>query len=326
MTLSRRTAFAQIALAGLISSLLSSRASAEVAKYTYDALGRVTQVQYSDGSTITYTYDSAGNRTQVVRSSSPPPPPSPPPPSTFTQTIQITGTAPVNLRALADVAGFTGAQNATITFEVGNGVTITGAAGQSANFFDGGIAIDTGTWPGGYTIALTLTIKNGGIVRGGGGTGGYGGVGDADIGGTGGAGGDAIFLRTNMTGGITIQSGGQVRGGGGGGHGGQGAHFYDPFEPRDMGGGGGGGGKPNGAGGAGGGGSPSGSAGTAGTPTAVGTGGASPEALPGKNGGDYGAAGQAQNGVPGGPGGYAIRKNGFTATVTNNGTVSGTIG
>ena len=35
--------------------------------YTYDALGRLTSVTYSNGKTITYTYDAAGNRTQVTQ-------------------------------------------------------------------------------------------------------------------------------------------------------------------------------------------------------------------------------------------------------------------
>ena len=35
--------------------------------YTYDALGRVSSVTYSNGKTITYTYDAAGNRTQVTQ-------------------------------------------------------------------------------------------------------------------------------------------------------------------------------------------------------------------------------------------------------------------
>jgi hypothetical protein len=43
--------------------------SASSATYTYDALGRLTKVAYSDGvktTTITYSYDAAGNRASVV--------------------------------------------------------------------------------------------------------------------------------------------------------------------------------------------------------------------------------------------------------------------
>jgi YD repeat-containing protein len=35
--------------------------------YTYDALGRVQKVTYSNGATVAYTYDAAGNRKAVVR-------------------------------------------------------------------------------------------------------------------------------------------------------------------------------------------------------------------------------------------------------------------
>jgi len=39
--------------------------------YTYDTLGRVTQVSYSNGTVIAYSYDAAGNRSTVVVSGAP---------------------------------------------------------------------------------------------------------------------------------------------------------------------------------------------------------------------------------------------------------------
>lgn len=236
----------------------------------------------------------------------------------FAQTIQITGTGPVNLRSLANTAGYNGAQSANITFEVGNGVTITGASG-------GGIAIDSGTWPGApYSIALALVIKSGGIVRGGGGNGGAGGSSP----GAGGAGGDAIYCRLPMS--VTIESSGQARGGGGGGGGA--STVYQGFEEPDFRyGGGGGGGAPNGAGGAGDGASN----GASGTVSGGGAGGSGANGgVNGGAGGGYGASGSngqgwlspSAPGGAGGAGGYCIRKNGHTVTVTNNGSTSGTIG
>ena len=37
-------------------------AFAETAQYTYDAMNRLTQVTYGDGTTVKYTYDKMGNR------------------------------------------------------------------------------------------------------------------------------------------------------------------------------------------------------------------------------------------------------------------------
>lgn len=312
MRISRRSAFANLVLGGGLAAL-SRDAFADTVTYTYDALGRVVGAAYADGSTISYIYDAAGNRTQVLQSLGP-----------FVATLQITGSGPANLRSIADAAGYNAAQDATITFEVGNGVTITGAGGAP-----GGYGIDTGTWPS-VTLALTLLIKTGGTVRGGGGRGGIGG-GPPTAGQPGSAGGDAIYLRVNMTGGITVQSGATVQAGGGGGGGGAG---FLNGPTHKVGGGGGGGGRPNGPGG------PIASgmhfpaqAGTAGTPTANGVGGAggddgSDQGAPGANGGSFATVGGngGTGGGAGGAAGYAIRKNGFTATVTNNGTITGTVG
>lgn len=240
------------------------------------------------------------------------------PPSGFSTTISLTSSSGSNLRTIADAAGYTGAQDATITFNVPSGVTIRGLSG-------GGIGIDTGSWPtGSYTIALTLVVQSGGIVDGGGGIGGDGGMGDGSDGG------DAIFCRVNMTGGVTINSGGTVRAGGGGGGGGSGhlntppGQFSSPSDPYD-GGGGGGGGAPNGAAGVGefgANGGSNGSDGSAGTTGGGGAGGAGWQS--GASGGGFATAGSSGTSRgAGGAAGFAVRKNGFTATVTNSGTMTG---
>lgn len=237
----------------------------------------------------------------------------------FIQTIQVTGSGPINLRTLANSAGYSGAMNATINFVVGNGVTIMGTG-------DGGTGLQTGSWPGGYTISLTLTVAAGGKVYGGGGIGGEG-AGGGD-GGYGFSGGDAVSCSHPIQ--IVIESGGEVRGGGGGG-GGSAVRFRFG---EAYGGGGGGGGVPNGYGGPGGIGDPGpgpGQDGTAGSISVVGGGGFG-GAGKGGNGGNFGAAGSAgASGSPyyggtGGAAGYAIRKNGHSVGVTNSGSTSGTIG
>jgi hypothetical protein len=223
------------------------------------------------------------------------------PPGAFTATISVPSGSAVNLRTLADAAGYTGNSNATITFNVPSGVTVTGLA-------SGGIGIDTGSWPTtSYTIALTLVVQNGGSVSGGGGNGGTGGGGGR-------SGGDAIYVRVPMTGGITINAGGAVRGGGGGG----GSNAM--ASPYKIGTGGGGGGAPNGQGGAGSEGYIT--TGDDGQDYSAGGAGGSPG---GGAGGGYATAGSASGqGVPGGAAGYAVRKNGNTVTVTNSGTMTGT--
>jgi len=318
MVISRRTTLAKFAGAGA-ALLLGQRAFAETVTYEYDALGRLTKVTYGDGTFIQYAYDAAGNRLQVA------PTPQLPP---FVKTIAVTGTGTIDLRWLADLAGYDGAQDADITYTVASGVTITGSPG--------GHGIDSGVWPAGYTKTLTLQIS--GAVIGGGGHGGEGAYGSNDAGAAG-AGGDAIYCRLPMS--IVINSGAAVRGGGGGGGGGGGWEGVD--EGVLLNGGGGGGGYPNGMGGTGV--SPA-SSGAPGSTSGGGAGGAGSPSQSGHAGGAggtgggvaaQGASGANGAGTPtgwirgqrsvGGVAGYAIRKNGHTVSVTNNGgTINGTVG
>lgn len=243
------------------------------------------------------------------------------PPSAFSATINLTSGSTTNLRSLADAAGYTGMSDATVTFVVPAGVTITGFGGS-------GKGLDSGTWPDGYAIALTITVD--GTVHGGGGQGGEGGNG------AGGPGGDAIYLRHAFSGGVTISASGVVKGGGGGGGGGKNKTQLISGEYFIYGGGGGGGGFPNGAGGLS---DPDAydAPGDNGSPGTLAGGGA------GGNGGSTagngglggaaaanGVAGTASSGTgtggPAGLGGYAIRKNGYAAAHTNNGVMTGTAG
>jgi len=249
-------------------------------------------------------------------------------PVSFTETIAITGTDPVNLRALADAftPAYDGVGDATVTYTLADSVTITGNPG-------GGHGINTGTWPSTATISLTLEID--GTVRGGGGTGGAGGNSGFANGNPGLDGGDAIYCQEDMT--VTNSSSGLLEASGAGSGGGGGAS-YPSLEPIDRGGGGGGGGYPNGTGGAGGtpGGGFDGTAGSAGTTGGGGAGGAGAgDAGDGATGGNVNVSGAVGDtatssgfngsGGIGGIRGYAVRKNGNTVTVTG-GTVTGTQG
>jgi hypothetical protein len=241
------------------------------------------------------------------------------PPSAFTATIPLSSGAAVNLYDVAIANGYSGHSDATITFTVPSGVTIRGLA-------LGGIGIDTGVWDTtSYAIALTLVIQSGGVVDGGGGNGG------SAASGNGGAGGDGIYLRTPMSGGITINSGGVLRGGGGGGGASRNGNSSTVSGKLDWYGGAGGGGAPNGGGGS----SPAGTGG-AGTTSGGGLGGAADSSAgafgagmvvvyAGGAGGGYATAGSAPTvGGAGGAAGYAVRKNSKAAAVTNNGTMTGT--
>lgn len=303
MTYSRRRLLAQVfgcgAVGALMGPITSTRASTML--YEYDALGRLKSVTYPDNSVVAYSYDAAGNRVQKG------------PPSSsgggFTATIQIAGPGPVDLRSLANSSGYNGAQDATITFEVANGVTVTGEAGGTGSQSwpgspgldgsPGGVGIDTGTWPSSHAISLSLLVKSGGAVRGGGGGGG-GGACDAG-GGNGGVGGDAVFARVPLS--ITIAAGGEIAGGGDGGGGGSGQSVWEYGDYYYWFGGEGGGGYPNGSGGGG------------GSTSGGGAGGSGDHPWYTSGGG---------NGASAGYSGYAIRKNGHAVSVSNNGTLIGT--
>jgi len=61
-TARRRKTWKASAFGLLFGLLATAPVGAASVTYTYDALGRLTQVIYDDGKTITYAYDEAGNR------------------------------------------------------------------------------------------------------------------------------------------------------------------------------------------------------------------------------------------------------------------------
>lgn len=248
--------------------------------------------------------------------------------NTYTETIVITGTGPVNLRTLADNHSnpYNGTDITDITWTLASGVTITGAA-------NGGDGIDTGVWPSGVTHSHRLEVA--GTSRGGGGDGGDGGDGPDDSGLPGINGGDAINCQEDIE--IIVESGGLLQSAGGGGGGGGGAAADTGAPEVEFGGGGGGGGFPNGGGGSKGTGHIDGVDGSPGTLGGGGDGGlGGDEAGRGGDGGNVnvdGVVGSDGSGKDGeGPGGaagikgFAIRKNGHSVPVTNNGTITGSQG
>ncbi len=160
------------------------------------------------------------------------------PPTPPVSTINVTtSTQTVNLRTLADAAGYTGFSDATYIFNI-NG-DVTGLGGDPGQI--GGHGIDTGTWPFiDYAISITVNLASNVFVCGGGGGGGQ------SNDGSGGPGGDAIYCRLP----IVVTNLGYIAGGGGGG----GAGKYAPLISGNIYGGpcesgAGGGGAPNGKGG-----------------------------------------------------------------------------
>lgn len=255
-------------------------------------------------------------------------------PTSFDETLTVTATDPINLRTLADnhTTPYDGVGDATWHVTVDADITADSSTGY---------AIDTGDWPSGITLDLDLTIATGHKIRGRGGNGGNGGS-NGNSGQNGDDGGDAIYCREDID--ITIESSAEVSGGSGGGGGGAAYHDDDEIDPpaTDGGGGGGGGGWPLGNGGAGGT-EPEGNGTNGGNATASAPGNGGGGHADGRGGGqggndnsgyipESGDAGTSstgdygQSGGSAGSAGYAIRHNGNTVNVTNNGSIGGTNG
>lgn len=65
---------ARLALASALAALAMASAApshAGSATHSYDSLGRLTKVTYSNGVVITYVYDAAGNRTSFIVTGAP---------------------------------------------------------------------------------------------------------------------------------------------------------------------------------------------------------------------------------------------------------------
>lgn len=298
--------------------VISGPLSAQVTEtFAYDELGRLIQIGHGDGSTVDQVFDAAGNRLTVVGTKTPPVDPDPPTPVTFERTLALSPSSgqTVDLRAIANAAGYNGQQPAKIIFDVPAGVAIIAAPG--------GVALVSGEWPtGAYTIDIALKVS--GQIYGGGGTGGTGAGGQGPAAGAGTTGGDAVVAQAPLN--IEVLPGGAIAGGGGGGGGAESPRLSPIIGPRP--GGGGGGGFPNGAGGASS--APTANSGLPGTAAGGGAGGVSIPAGPsgkGGNGGAAGSPGEAGQATPstessagaGGAPGFAIRKNGHAVTVTNSG-------
>lgn len=214
------------------------------------------------------------------------------------QILSVSGGYDVNLRSLANSAGYDGREKVQIT--------ITGGCFASST---GAYALNTGSWPAGAKVEV---IIDGGVIGagGGGGGGGY-----STGGGSGGGGGGPAVYVTSMTGGgtitITIRNG-YVYGGGGGGGGGGGAMVTIVQESTQYYTGGSGGRGSGSGGGATGGGAGGGPAGYGGSGGGYGAAGA------------YGASGTGPGG-PGGGGGAAIVNSAAATLVSWSGKYAGSV-
>ncbi|WP_416391612.1 RHS repeat protein [Alloalcanivorax xenomutans] len=303
------------------------------ATYSYDALGRVTAIQYENGTQVTYQYDAMGNRTEVAVVQGDEEPEE----EVFVSIITIRsakGRPAINLRSLANKNGYDGTKKARITFVVLASYMVRGSEG-TASFPNGGVAIDTGTWP--KSLKHELTLRVWGKVYGGGGAGADAVFGTSLLGG--GKGGTAIVMRSDLD--VIIESRGEVKAGGGGGGSGAGTNsnnvppLSNPWY-NAHGGGGGGGGFPNGKGGD----ASTVNLATSGGDGTISGGGQGGKALktgrqptPYGRGGNGGGAGQAgargqtswdgRTGGAGGAPGAALVSNGNNYTLTNRGVLVG---
>jgi len=195
-------------------------------------------------------------------------------------------------------------------------------------------ALKTGSWDG--TATVQVDVGSSGKIYGSGGDGGSGAQGINNSGGTGGTGTSGLGIDHNgVT--VNIASGAILRAGFGGGGGGGGGRQVDKNADRRASGGGGGGGAgcPPGSGGPGGNVGAGGGAGSAGTETTGGGGGGGGNNAnqagggsggPGANlGGNAGGGGGSQTGggAAGGNGAAIRRNSGFSVTINNNGSITG---
>ena len=227
--------------------------------------------------------------------------------------ITNTSTTDVNLRTLLDARGFDNTLASTISYTLKSGVVITATSA-------GVDAWQTGTIGSIHTVAVSI----GGTITCYQGDGGalVSGAESSHNGNPGSSGSDSMSFVCDAQ--LNIASGSTVRGGGGGGRGGAGSHQVDD-DYNDRYGNGGAGGDGQGA---------------TNTTADSGQGGTSESGTgvtaiggDGGDGGDYGEDGvdggdgnDGSTGGSAGSGGYAVRKNDYTVSVTNNGTTHGTIG